>query len=119
MVTWKFESSQVSQPVRRLETLPSVISETPANGGFSGHGRTCCWLDPVAMDPKRTVDPSAILTARVSFRSCPRFPICLHSQTGAGLFAPYPMAETKGLRCVEALLLYQTRPAVGDTCKEK
>ncbi len=34
MVTWKFESSQVSQPVRRLETLPSVTSETPANGGL-------------------------------------------------------------------------------------
>jgi hypothetical protein len=106
------------------------------------HGRTSCWLDPVAIDPgcvktspsrecaelfslssspnsgrkhfgfqideietefphadwtqefscnqdpKRTVDPSAILTARASFRSCSRFPICLNSQTGAGLFAP-------------------------------
>src|SRR3982074_720744 len=40
------------------------------------------------LTPKRTVDPSAILTARASFRSCSRFPICLHSQTGAGLFRP-------------------------------
>jgi hypothetical protein len=30
----KFESSQVSQAVRRLETLPSVTSEMPANGGL-------------------------------------------------------------------------------------
>jgi len=30
----KFESSQVSQPVRRLETLPFVPSEMPANGGL-------------------------------------------------------------------------------------
>jgi hypothetical protein len=49
--------------------------------------------------------------ARASFRSCSRFPICLHRQTGAGI-APCPTAETKGLRCVEALLLYQTCPAV-------
>ncbi len=34
MVIWKFESSQVSQAVRRLETLPSVTSEMPANGGL-------------------------------------------------------------------------------------
>jgi hypothetical protein len=27
-------------------------------------------------DPKRTVNPSAIRTARASFRSCSRFPIC-------------------------------------------
>ena len=61
------------------------------------------------LNPKRTVDPSAILTARAGVVLDP---ICLHSQTGAGLFAPDPMAETKGLRCVEALLLYQTCPAV-------
>jgi hypothetical protein len=30
----KFESSQVSQPVRRVETLLSVTSEMPANGGL-------------------------------------------------------------------------------------
>jgi hypothetical protein len=77
----------------------------------SGHGRICCWLDRVAIDPELTLDPNAILTARASFRSCSRFPIRLHSRTGAGLFAPNPMAETKGLRCVVALLLYQTRPA--------
>jgi hypothetical protein len=29
---YKFESSEVSQPVRRLETLPSITSEKPANG---------------------------------------------------------------------------------------
>src|ERR1700675_2362832 len=31
---YKFESSEVSQAVRRLETLPSVTSEMPANGGL-------------------------------------------------------------------------------------
>jgi hypothetical protein len=30
----RFESSRPSQPVRRLETLPSVIQERPANGGY-------------------------------------------------------------------------------------
>jgi hypothetical protein len=30
----RFESSRPSQPVRRLETLPSVTSEMPANGGL-------------------------------------------------------------------------------------
>src|ERR1700730_8528941 len=30
----EFESSEVSQAVRRLETLPSVTSEMPANGGL-------------------------------------------------------------------------------------
>jgi hypothetical protein len=30
----RFESSRPSQPVRRLETLPFVPSEMPANGGF-------------------------------------------------------------------------------------
>jgi hypothetical protein len=30
----RFESSRPSQPVRRLETLPSVIPEMPANGGL-------------------------------------------------------------------------------------
>jgi len=30
----EFESSEVSQPVRRLETLPSITSEMPANGGI-------------------------------------------------------------------------------------
>src|SRR5713101_5457090 len=30
----EFESSHFSQPVRRLETLPSVTSEMPANGGL-------------------------------------------------------------------------------------
>jgi hypothetical protein len=34
MVIWKFESSQVSQPVRCLEILPSAIQERPANGGI-------------------------------------------------------------------------------------
>ena len=34
MGIWKFESSQVSQAVRRLETLPSVMPEIPANGGL-------------------------------------------------------------------------------------
>ena len=32
MVIWKFESSQVSQPVRRLEAQTLVIVEMPANG---------------------------------------------------------------------------------------
>ena len=39
MVIWKFESSQVSQPVRRPEILPSEMLERRANGGllrFSG-----------------------------------------------------------------------------------
>src|SRR5437899_11158509 len=31
---WKFESSQVSQAVRRLEILPSAMPEMPANGGL-------------------------------------------------------------------------------------
>ena len=31
---YKFESSEVSQPARRLETLPFVPSEMPANGGL-------------------------------------------------------------------------------------
>jgi hypothetical protein len=43
-------------------------------------------LDPVAIDPERTLDPGAMLTAPALFRSCSRFPICLHRQTGAGLF---------------------------------
>ena len=30
----RFESSRPSQPVPRLETLPSLTSETPANGGL-------------------------------------------------------------------------------------
>src|ERR1700738_3022884 len=30
----KFESSQVSQPVRRPETLPSTMPQRPANGGL-------------------------------------------------------------------------------------
>ena len=30
----RFESSRPSQAVQRLETLPSVTSETPANGGL-------------------------------------------------------------------------------------
>jgi hypothetical protein len=30
----EFESSQVSQPVRRLEILPSAMPEMPANGGL-------------------------------------------------------------------------------------
>src|ERR1700692_4705401 len=34
----KFESSRPSQPVRRLDTLPSVTSEIPANGGLLGIG---------------------------------------------------------------------------------
>jgi hypothetical protein len=34
MGIWKFESSQVSQPVRRLETLPSTMPQRPANGGL-------------------------------------------------------------------------------------
>jgi hypothetical protein len=34
MVIWKFESSQVSQPVRRLEILSSAMPEMPANGGL-------------------------------------------------------------------------------------
>src|SRR6202171_4849223 len=34
ITTSRFESSRPSQPVRRLETLPSVTSETPANGGL-------------------------------------------------------------------------------------
>jgi hypothetical protein len=29
---WKFESSQVSQPVWRPETLPSTMPQRPANG---------------------------------------------------------------------------------------
>jgi hypothetical protein len=33
MVIWKFESSRVSQPVRRLETSPAEMPERPANGG--------------------------------------------------------------------------------------
>jgi hypothetical protein len=33
MIIWKFESSQVSQPVRRLEILPSANQKMPANGG--------------------------------------------------------------------------------------
>jgi hypothetical protein len=32
-VIWRFESSKVSQPVRRLETLPSDLLEMPANCG--------------------------------------------------------------------------------------
>jgi hypothetical protein len=54
----------------------------------SRHGRTCGRLDPVAIDPERTLNPSAIITARASFRSCSKFPICLHRQAGAGLFRP-------------------------------
>jgi hypothetical protein len=54
----------------------------------SRHGRTCGWLDPVAIDTDRTLNPSAIITARASFRSCSKFPICLHRQAGAGLFRP-------------------------------
>jgi hypothetical protein len=34
MVIWKFESSQVSQPVRRLENVSLLLAERPANGGF-------------------------------------------------------------------------------------
>src|ERR1700687_3130267 len=34
MVIWKFESSQVSQPVRQLEIVTSKIPEMPANCGF-------------------------------------------------------------------------------------
>ena len=34
MGIWKFESSQVSQPVRRLEISPPVMPEKPANGGL-------------------------------------------------------------------------------------
>ena len=33
MGIWKFESSQVSQPVRRLKTVPLANSEMPANSG--------------------------------------------------------------------------------------
>jgi len=57
----------------------------------SRHGRTCGWLDPVAIDHERTLDPTAILTARASFRSCSKFPICLHRQARVlACFAPYP-----------------------------
>src|SRR5260370_21689049 len=40
IVIWKFESSQVSQAVRRSEKSPLTSEEMPANGGFcdSGNG---------------------------------------------------------------------------------
>jgi len=31
---WKFESSQVSQPVRRSEKSPPIVREMPANCGL-------------------------------------------------------------------------------------
>jgi hypothetical protein len=34
MGTWKFESSQVSQAVGRIEILAHATPEMPANGGF-------------------------------------------------------------------------------------
>jgi hypothetical protein len=34
IVIWKFESSQVSQPVRRLEKVSLVLAERPANSGL-------------------------------------------------------------------------------------
>jgi hypothetical protein len=34
MGIWKFESSQVSQPVWKLEIVPAKMREVPANGGI-------------------------------------------------------------------------------------
>jgi hypothetical protein len=38
MVIWKFESSQVSQAVRRSEKVPLILAERPANCGLLGIG---------------------------------------------------------------------------------
>jgi hypothetical protein len=32
--------------------------------GQSGHGRACCWLDPVAIDPQETSSSSAVQRVR-------------------------------------------------------
>jgi hypothetical protein len=40
--------------------------------------------------------PAQSFTARASFRSCSRFPICLHRQTGAGLSRLLSDGRNKG-----------------------
>jgi hypothetical protein len=38
IVIWKFESSQVSQPVPEAEKLAGIVTERPANGGLLRNG---------------------------------------------------------------------------------
>jgi len=44
----------------------SLRCEVRSLSGHSGHGRTYCWLDPVANDPRRTSGPLPELTSTPS-----------------------------------------------------